>query len=55
MIESNSCIHVWEFFDNASEPEFDSYFRCEKCHKLAPYCPDELADIAEEMGNENDL
>ena len=40
-----NCNHVWEFFDNASEPEFDSYFRCEKCHKLAPYEPADLADI----------
>ena len=48
----NKCLHIWEFFDNNNEPEFDSYFRCEKCHKLAPYDPAEVADIEGEMDHE---
>ncbi len=45
------CRHVWVFHHNLDQYGLDDYFECEHCHKQAPYCPEDLADIEQEMNN----
>ena len=33
------CLHVWEFINNEDEYGFESYMKCEHCHKIVPYEP----------------
>ena len=41
------CLHVWEF--HRADGTWDDYFKCTKCGKEAPYEPEDLADMMEEL------
>lgn len=46
------CLHVWTF--HRSEDGDDDYFECDNCGYKAPYCPEDLADIEQEMRYDQD-